>query len=105
MAFGTKNQDTICVIYDNGDGTVIAAGPAHHINERMIHPTLIRSVLIREYGVYKVGIQRFDHDGEGFVHTGFDDTKEYDENNFKDATKAFANLSLELAIDYPHLWH
>jgi hypothetical protein len=105
MAFGTKNQDTVCVVYDNGDGKVIAAGPAHHINVEFLHPSLIRSVLIRDYGKYRVGIQRWDHDGEEFKCTGFTDTREFNENDYKDATKAFANLSLELAIGYPHLWH
>jgi hypothetical protein len=106
MAFGTKNQDSVCVVFDNGNGKVIAAGPAHHINVEFLHPALIRSVLIRDYGKYRVGIQRWEHNGEEFVfEKDFTSVKEYDENDYKTAAAGFAALSLELALTHPHLWH
>lgn len=101
---GSGNEATVGIIFDNGDGKVIAAGPMHHINERMIHPTLIRAVLIRDYGKYRVGLQRWDYDGKTFHHAGFVETKDYDEGIYKEATKAFANVSLELAVTHPELW-
>jgi hypothetical protein len=102
---GTKNGNSVGVIFDNGDGTVIGAGPLHHINDWATKPTLIRAVLVREYGKYAVAIQRWEIVDDEFTHDGFTERREYDENKYKDASLAFANLCLDLATIHPHLWH